>query len=139
MEQDEGRRRELVEKSLRSLDRFFVPHPPDGSCDEGPSYWGRAGASLFDNLELLYSVTEGKFHVYDDATVREIGRYIYRLHIAGGDFVAVGDCDVRPDVPRDLVFRYGQRIEDAPMQALARSGPVRSATRYGASREALGL
>jgi len=124
MEQDEGRRRELVEKVLRSLDRFFVPYPPDGSCDEGPSYWGRAGASLFDNLELLYSVTQGKFNVYDDATVREIGRYIYRLHIAGEAFVAVGDCDVRSDVPRDLVFRYGQRIEDVPMQALARSAQV---------------
>lgn len=124
MEQDAGRRRELVEKVLRSLDRFFVPHPTDGSCDEGPSYWGRAGASLFDNLELLYSATQGKFNVYDDATVQEIGRYIYRLHIAGKDFVAVGDCDVRSDVPRDLVFRYGQRIEDAPLQALARSGQV---------------
>ena len=123
-EAEEARRQELVQKVLRSLDRFFVPHPSDGSCDEGPSYWGRAGASLFDNLELLHSATQGKFDVYGDATVREIGRYIYRMHVAGDAFVCVGDCDVRSDVPRDLVFRYGQRIEDAPMRALARSGQV---------------
>jgi hypothetical protein len=124
LEEDEARRQELVHKVLRCLDRFFVPYPPDGSCDEGPSYWGRAGASLFDNLELLYSATEGKFDVYDDPAVREIGRFIYRMHIAGNAFVCVGDCDVRSHVPRDLVFRYGQRIEDAQMQALAQSGQV---------------
>jgi len=124
LEGDDARRQVLVQKVLRSLDRFFVPHPSDGSCDEGPSYWGRAGASLFDNLELLQSATQGKFDVYDDATVREIGRYIYRMHVAGDAFVCVGDCDVRSDIPRDLVFRYGQRIEDTAMQALAQSGQV---------------
>ena len=123
-EEDEDRRRELVQKVLRSLDRFFMPYPPDGSCDEGPSYWGRAGASLFENLELLHSATQGKFDVYDDVTVQDMGRYIYRMHVARDAFVCVGDCDVRPDVPRDLLFRYGQRIEDAQMQALARSGQV---------------
>jgi hypothetical protein len=124
IEQDATRRQELVDKVLRSLDRFFVPYPSDGSCDEGPSYWGRAGASLFDNLELLHSATRGKFDVYGDPNVREIGRFIYRMHIAGEAFVCVGDCDLRPHVPRDLVFRYGQRIEDPQMQALALSGGV---------------
>ena len=124
IEQDDQRRLKLVQKTLRSLDRFFVPYPADGSCDEGPSYWGRAGASLFDNLELLYSATRGKFDVYDDPAVREIGRFIYRMHVAEDAFVCVGDCDVRPNVPRDLVFRYGGRIEDTQMQDLARSGLV---------------
>jgi hypothetical protein len=124
LERDEKRRWQLIQKILRSLDRFFVPYPLDGSCDEGPSYWGRAGASLFDNLELLFSATEGAFDVYDDPVVREIGRFIHRTHIAGDAFVCVGDCDVRPNVPRDLVFRYGRRIEDARMQDLARSGLV---------------
>ena len=124
LEEEETRRGELVHKVLRCLDRFFMPYPPDGSCDEGPSYWGRAGASLFDNLELLYSATQGKFNVYDDPAVREIGRFIYRLHIAGDAFVCVGDCDVRSHVPWDLVFRYGRRIKDAQMQAFARSGQV---------------
>ena len=124
LEQDDQRRSALVEKVLRCLDRFFVPHPPDGSCDEGPSYWGRAGASLFDNLELLYGATQGKFDVYDDGVVREIGRYIVRMHVAGDAFVCVGDCDARPDQPRDLIYRYGKRIDDAPMQDLGRSPSI---------------
>ena len=133
---DQRRRQELVQKVLRSLDRFFVPYPPDGSCDEGPSYWGRAGASLFDNLELLHSVTQGKFDVYDDAAVREIGRYIYRLHIAGDAFVCVGDCDVRRR------FRGTCSFVTANVSTTLRCrlwpGQGRSVTNYGASGVALG-
>ena len=124
LEPDPQRRVELVHKVLGCLDHFFVPYPSDGSCDEGPSYWGRAGASLFENLELLYSATGGKFDVYDDPTVREIGRFICRVHVAGNAFVCVGDCDAVSNPPRGLVFRYGQRIKDARMQDLARSGLV---------------
>jgi len=119
MEKDKERRVELIHKVLRCLDNFVVPYPSDGSCDEGPSYWGHAGASLFDNLELLYGATNGRFDVYDEPIVKEIGRFIYRLHIADDYFANIGDCDARIDIYRDLVFRYGKRIHDPHMQALA--------------------
>jgi hypothetical protein len=124
LERNEERRLALVRKVLRCADRFFVPYPSDGSCDEGPSYWGRAGASLFENLELLHSATEGGFDVFDDPVVQEMGRYIVRMHVAGEVFVCVGDCDVVANPPRELVFRYGERIQDTQMQALAASGLV---------------
>jgi len=119
IEKDQGRRVELAYKVLRCMDNFLAPYPSDGSCDEGPSYWGHAGASLFDNLELLYSVTNRRFDVYDEPIIKEIGRFIYRVHIADDYFVNIGDCDGRFDIYRDLVFRYGKRINDAGMQALA--------------------
>jgi len=119
MEKDKKRRVELAHKVLRCLDNFVVPYPSDGSCDEGPSYWGHAGASLFDNLELLYSATNGRLDVYDNPIIKEIGRFIYRVHIAGDYFVNIGDCDPRFTLYRDLVFRYGMRIKDPHMKALA--------------------
>jgi hypothetical protein len=119
MEKDPDRRVELVHKVLRCLDNFLAPYPSDGSCDEGPSYWGHAGASLFDNLELMYSVTNGRFNVFDEPIIKEIGRFIYRVHIADDYFVNIGDCDGRFDIYHDLVFRYGKRIKDTNMQALA--------------------
>ena len=122
LETDETRRLEIVHKVLRSLDNFLVPYPADGSCDEGPSYWGRAGASLFDNLELLHNATDGRANLYHDPAIKEIGRFICRTHIAADYFVNVGDCDARIDVPRDLVFRYGRRISDPELQAFAASG-----------------
>jgi len=119
LERDEQRRVEIVHKVLRCVDNFFMPYPEDGSCDEGPSYWTRAGASLFDNLELLHGATGGRFDVYDDEVVKNIGRFVYRTHITGNAYVCVGDCDAEINIPRDLVYRYGQRIGDADMQTLA--------------------
>ncbi len=122
IEKDEDRRLDLTHKVLRCLDNFFVPYPSDGSCDEGPSYWGRAGASVFDNLELLCSATGGRLDLYEDSAIREIGRFIYRLHISGDFFANIGDCDARLDIDRDVIFRYGTRIKDEKMQALATFG-----------------
>ncbi|KPL12087.1 hypothetical protein AMJ85_02020 [candidate division BRC1 bacterium SM23_51] len=122
LEQEPNRRLNLVHKVLRSLDNFLVPYPSDGSCDEGPSYWGHAGASLFDNLELLYNASGGRIDLYHYPFVREIGRFIYRAHIDEDYFVNIGDCSGRFDIDRDLVYRYGLRIEDTAMQALASYG-----------------
>lgn len=122
VERDAERRMALIDKILRSVDRFLVPYPADGSCDEGPSYWGHAGASLFDCLELLYGATEGRFAVWEEPQIKEIGRFIYRTHIAGDYFVNVGDCAGRVDIYRDLTWRFGQRIGDTGMQDLAACG-----------------
>jgi len=122
IEPDEARRLDLVHKVLRCLDNFLVPYPSDGSCDEGPSYWGHAGASVFDNLDLLYSATGGSLNRYEDPVIQEIGRFIYRAHISDDYFVNIGDCDARLDIYRDLVFRYGRRIGDKKMQDFAACG-----------------
>ncbi|MCL5745161.1 MAG: hypothetical protein M1541_14760, partial [Acidobacteria bacterium] len=81
MEGDERRRAQAVCKILRSLDNFINPYHDDGGCDEGPGYWSRAGASLYDCIELLYSATGGALSVYDVPLIREIARYIMRAHV----------------------------------------------------------
>ena len=62
LEDDQAKKVEGVEKVVRSLDVFINGYPDDGGCDEGPSYWGRAGASLYQNLDLLKRATNGKFN-----------------------------------------------------------------------------
>jgi hypothetical protein len=121
-ETDTDRRVRLVHKMLRSLDGFLRFHPADGSCDEGPGYWGRAGGSLLDCLDVLHSATGGKLDVYSNPLVQAIGRFIYRAHIAGDYFVPIGDCAARFEPERGLVFRYGKRIHDPNLNALAGSG-----------------
>jgi len=118
LERDDSRRVAAVHKILRSLDRFLDGYPDDGGCDEGPGYWGRAGASLFDCLELLRSASAGAIDFYSMPLVREIGRYIYRVHIYDDYFINFADASAIVHVPADLVFRYGRRIGDEKMQAL---------------------
>ena len=118
LESDQAARATAVAKILRSLDRFLDPYPADGGCDEGPNYWGRAGASLLDCLELLHSASQGEIDVYDQPLIQEIGRYIYRVQIAGRWFVNFADADALV-VPTALAtLRYGQRIADEKLMAL---------------------
>jgi hypothetical protein len=118
MEADPERRAEGVAKSLRSIDRFLDPYPRDGGCDEGPGYWGRAGASLLDCLELLYSATEGQIDVYQNEVVQEIGRFIYRVQIEGPWFVNFADASAVVRPTPSVVYQYGARIGDADMMAM---------------------
>jgi hypothetical protein len=121
-EPDSDRRTRLVHKMLRSVDGFLKFYPMDGSCDEGPSYWGRAGGSLLDCLDILYSATAGQLDVFRESLIQEIGRFIYRAYIAGDYFVPIGDSPARFEPEHDIVFRYGKRIGDSNLLALAAHG-----------------
>ena len=122
LETDTQRRVSIVHRALRSLDRFLQPYPSDGGCDEGPGYWSRAGGSVLDNLDLLFDATAGKLDVFGNPLIQEIGRFIHRVHIAGDWYVDIGDCTARPGLDRSVVFRYGQRIHDRPLEDLACHG-----------------
>ncbi|OHB68830.1 MAG: hypothetical protein A2Y77_11705 [Planctomycetes bacterium RBG_13_62_9] len=126
VEPDGGRRVKAVAKIARSLDNFFDAYADDGGCDEGPGYWGRAGASLFDCLELLYRATNGAINVYDRSLVKEIGRYIYRVHIADDYFVNFADASAKAHPPGELVYRYGKRIGDDRLAAFGAYTYLRS-------------
>jgi hypothetical protein len=127
LERDPGRRVRAVEKIARSLDRFIDAYPDDGGCDEGPSYWGRAGASLFESLELLHAATGGRLEVYGEPVVRAIGQYIARAYVAGDFYVPMGDASAKVSPEPELVFRYGRAVGD---EALAGFGAF-LATRRG--------
>jgi hypothetical protein len=128
LERDPERRVRAVRKIARSLDRFVDSYPDDGGCDEGPSYWGRAGASLFEALELLHAATGGRLDVYREPVVRAIGQYIVRAYVAGEYYVNIGDAPAKVRPEPELVFRYGRAVGDASLAGFgsflaARRGP----------------
>jgi len=118
LEEDETDRSRAVAKTAKSLDFFMDVYHPDGCCDEGPGYWGRAGASLFDCLELLYLASDGKLSFFEEPLVQQIGKYIYRAHIDGNYYVNFADGNARLKISADVVYRYGKRIGDSRMSAL---------------------
>src|SRR5438270_569734 len=130
LEADPRRRTASVYKIMRSLDNFINVYPDDGASDEGPGYWGRAGASLFDNLELLRSATNGTVDIYRSPLVRNMGQYIYRVYIKDEYFVPMGDAAAKITPDAELVYQYGKRIGDPVMQGFGallaqRRGPYR--------------
>lgn len=126
LEDDPAKREFGVRKALRSLDRFFEAYLPDGGCDEGPGYWARAGASLFDCLDLLDGATAGGIDLWGEPLVRNMGRYLVHAHVADDWYVNFADGGARMGIAADLVYRYGRRTGDAALMALGASADRRS-------------
>jgi len=135
LEADEAKRRQAVARSMASMDLFLNRYLEDGGCDEGPGYWGQAGGSLFDCLELLHWATNGSIDAYQNRLVQEIGKYIYKAHIAGDWYINFADAAARQSANGPLIWRYGRRIGDEPMIAF---GAVNSKIDRQEKRGALG-
>lgn len=116
IETDEDRRLAAVEKSLRSLDNFVKTYAPDGGCNEGPSYWGRAMACLFDCIELVNRATGDALALYDQPLLKEMAAFIYRVHIDGRYFVNFADAPGSIGIASDLVHRLGTRVDDPSLR-----------------------
>jgi hypothetical protein len=115
LERNDQARRVHVVKILRCLDHFLNGYADDGGCDEGPSYWGRAGASLFDCLDLIRSATAGACDGFRFPLVRAIGQYICRAHIHDEWYTNFADAPARVYPNGDLVYRYGKSVGDEQM------------------------
>ena len=114
-EKDTGRLGRALERSAASVDNFIKCYKPDGACDEGPSYFGVAGASMFDYLETLADMTKmtkTEMGVYGDELIKNMARYIYRVYIGKDYFVNFADGPVRWDAPAKLMARVGEAIGD---------------------------
>jgi len=117
IEKDRDRLVQSVAKSLRSLDRFIEPYPKDGGCDEGPGYWGRAAASLYDCLEILESATSGGIDLFDMPLLKNMGSFIYKLHIHEDYYVNFADAAPLVSPAASIIHRYGKRVGDSDMVA----------------------
>jgi hypothetical protein len=116
VERDEKRRAAAVHRVIRCLDNFLNQYHDDGGCDEGPGYWGRAGASLFDSLDLLLAASGGKLDGFHHPLIHEIGLYICRAHIAGEWYTNFADAPARVHANGDLIYRFGARLGDDVMR-----------------------
>jgi hypothetical protein len=105
-----------VNKIISSLDKFLNGYSDDGGCDEGPSYWGAAGALLYESLEVLKDATGGKFDVFSDPLVQNIGKYFYKANIHAPYFINFADADATTMGDASAVYRYGKAIKDPIMQ-----------------------
>lgn len=105
-------------KVLTCLDFFLDGYAPDGGCDEGSHYWLVAGGALFDALDQFYRASDGKISFFQEDIIKEIGRFIYRSHIAGDYFINFADGAARINLAGDMVYRYGKYIDDVNMMSL---------------------
>jgi hypothetical protein len=119
LEKNNTRRASMIGKALGVLDEFLNPYPNDGGCDEGPSYWGAAAASLYDNVVILNLASKDAFgYVFADEKFKNMGRFIYRFQISDPYFINFSDAGPKLGLRASIVYRYGKDIQDQNMMAL---------------------
>lgn len=64
-----------VDEAITGLDLFLDGYPDDGGCDEGVSYWWRAGASLIECLLTLRSASAGRIDLLGLPVLHAMARY----------------------------------------------------------------
>ena len=110
---------EGVNKAIRSINRFLHFYSEDGGCDEGPSYFGVAGASLLDFIEELAQV-EDVAYLYRQQKIRNMASYIYKVYIANEYYVNYADAPPRVFAPAGLLERAGKSMGDPALSEFAR-------------------
>ncbi len=119
LEKDKEQRAELVFRSLDILDNFLNPYPADGGCDEGPGYWSRAGASVYECLETISLATNNKINLYREPLIVNMGTYIYKTYIGNGYFLNFADAAAKTTPPFMVLYRYGKAIGSKEMMSMA--------------------
>ncbi len=115
LEKDQARRAEMIHKAMLGLDIYLNSLGDDGGCDEGPSYWTAAGASVYDCLEMLDEATDGKVNIYDNQLIKNMGAYFYKVHVDGYYFVNFADADPKLYPDGLLLYRFGNALKDNRM------------------------
>lgn len=110
---DDGRRYDVCLKAMDSIDAFLDDYGEDGCCDEGASYFRRAGLCLYSALDVLDAVTGGLIDpIWREDKVKNIARYILNVHVDDRYYFNFADCSPIPGRAGAKEYLYGRRIGD---------------------------
>ncbi len=120
LEENQREREAVVLRAMKYLDNYTTWIPADGGCDEGPGYWGAAGASLFDCAELIYDMTGGAVDAFSVEHLRLMGEYEVKVNIHDSKYINFADCSTSMYPDGFLITRFGQRCGSEMLEAFGR-------------------
>ena len=110
-EKDEARKAEAIRQIRQATQAFIDAYPEDGGCDEGPGYWDRAAASMFEIFNLLN---------HQQPTINKIqnmAAYAYKTYIGHDYCVCFADAHENKAVQQvNIVYPFGLWLNDKTMR-----------------------
>ena len=120
-ETDRQRQLDAVSQILGCMDAFIDSYPEDGGCDEGPGYWDRAAASLYECLNLLHIATGGRIDARHNPKLQAMASYAYKTYIGRGYVLSFADShDNRYPQQLNIVYPFARYTGDAVMARFAK-------------------
>ena len=113
-------RKGVFDKALECIDEFVDTYKPDGGCTEGPGYWKCAVGGLFNSLETLYDMTDGKVDVFDHPLLYNMFDYIRKVHLTGFYYSNFSDCQAQLyKTGMIIAVRMGIRTKNSDLYSFA--------------------
>ena len=110
-EHNEARKAEAIAQIQKATQAFIDAYPEDGGCDEGPHYWDRAAASMFEVLRLLPDFP------CDVQKIGNMAAYAYKTYIGNDYYVNFADAHNNKDVQQvNIVYPFGLWLNDQNMR-----------------------
>jgi len=110
---DVKRRGLIINKAAKTLDLFLNSYSNDGGCDEGTSYWYRAGGSLIDALHIISEATRKNLGFFDDLKIKNIASFIIRTRISKSYYINFADGSaVIENAQPGLIYNMGELFKD---------------------------
>ena len=109
-EKNEARKAEAIAQIKKATQAFIDAYPEDGGCDEGPGYWDRAAASMFEVMRLLGFGA-------DHPKVQKMAAYAYKTYIGNDYCVCFADAHENKAVQQvNIVYPFGLWLNDQTMR-----------------------
>ena len=113
-EKNEASKAEAIAQIEKATQAFIDAYPEDGGCDEGPGYWDRAAASMFEVLRLL---PDDSHFVGSDEKIRKMAAYAYKTYIGHDYCVNFADAHENKAVQQvNIVYPFGCWLNDKTMR-----------------------
>lgn len=117
--EDTAKLAKMIEKCLRSMNRFLECFDPDGGCDEGPGYWGYGVSNHIWLSYLLEMRTDGKISLMNTPEMPKIAMFPQRTTLSDHNVVNFSDCSPRVGFAPSLMFYLGERLDVPQISAFA--------------------
>ena len=115
-ENDSAKREEAIRQIVNATQEFINAYPEDGGCDEGPGYWDRAAASMFEILRLLPEKHREAVLRVNRNKIEAMASYAYKTYIGHDYCVNFADAHENKDIHQvNIVYPFGRWLGDVTM------------------------
>lgn len=112
-----------VRVAVPVLANFCAGYGSDGACEEGATYWWVAALTLFEALDFIRILTDGRVDKLGSPLLAAMGKYPHQMQVGGSWQVNFGDASPRLDTTGRFhaALRYATAVGDDAAALFARS------------------
>ena len=118
-EHDSVRRDKALAQIASAMNAFADGYPDDGGCDEGPTYWDRAAASLYECASMMPNSQSLPASFL--SSLKKMAAYCYATYIADGYCLSFADSHGNRLVQQpNVMYPFALYVDDPVMRRFAK-------------------